>query len=63
MGTLTSVHQHNRFSRKKDSPMHKDTAAGIESILYELVAGWEVFEQILIVDIVNLDNFVIEASE
>lgn len=43
--------------------MHKDTAAGIESILYELVAGWEVFEQILIVDIVNLDNFVIEASE
>lgn len=38
--------------------MDQDTAASIESILYEFVAGFKVFEQVFIVNIVHLHDLV-----
>jgi hypothetical protein len=43
--------------------VHKHAAACVKAILYELVAGWEVFEEILIVHIVHFHNFVSVASK
>lgn len=41
-----------------DLPVYKHTAACIEPILDELVAGLEVLEQILIVDVIDLYDLV-----
>ena len=47
----------------RDLPVHEDTTATIKTILNECVAGWEVFEEVLILDIVNFHNLVIETLE
>lgn len=44
-------------------PMNKNTASRVQSILNEAIAGWEVLQQILVVDIVDLYDFVCEAFE
>ena len=41
--------------------MYKDGAASIQAILDELVAGREVFEQVLVIHVVHLDDLVTEA--
>lgn len=43
--------------------MNKNTASRVQSILNEAIAGWEVLQQILVVDIVDLYDFVCEAFE
>jgi len=41
--------------------VYKDGAASIQAILDELVAGREVFEQVLVIHVVHLDDLVTEA--
>jgi len=43
--------------------MHKYPSASIKTTLYELVAGRKVFQEILVVYIVDLHDFVREAFE
>jgi hypothetical protein len=43
--------------------MNKHCSSCIQPILNELDAGWEVLQQIFIVDIVNLDDLVLEGLE
>lgn len=41
--------------------MHEHTATGVKCILNELVAGWEVFHEVLVVHVINLDDLVRKA--
>ncbi|KAH9834697.1 hypothetical protein Tdes44962_MAKER08609 [Teratosphaeria destructans] len=43
--------------------MHEHAAAGLEGVLDEAIAGGEMLEEILVVDIVDLDQLVLEAVE
>lgn len=45
------------------SPVNKHATTGIKAILNELVASWEVFQQVFVIDIVNFNHFVSEAFE
>ncbi|KAI7002092.1 hypothetical protein KC359_g89 [Hortaea werneckii] len=44
------------------SPMDKYSATSIERILNEVIAGWEVLEQVFIVNVVYLDDLVCKES-
>jgi len=44
-------------------PVHKHTSASLQPTLNELVTSREVFEQILIIDIVDLHDHVIKTLE
>ena len=43
--------------------MHENTSTGVESVLYELVAGREVFEQIVILHIIDFHNFMLQVCK
>ncbi|TKA71080.1 hypothetical protein B0A49_04318 [Cryomyces minteri] len=45
------------------SPMHKNTSSTVEAILDEPVGGGEMFQQILVVNVVNFDDHTLEAGE
>lgn len=47
----------------KDLPVNQDTASSVEPILDELVAGFEVLEQVFIINIVHLYDFVRKVLE
>jgi hypothetical protein len=47
-------------SSYKHLPMNKHCSSCIQPILNELDAGWEVLQQIFVVNIVNLDDLVLE---
>ena len=39
--------------------MDKYAAISIKRVLNEVIAGWEVFEQVFVVDIVHFDDLVV----
>jgi hypothetical protein len=43
---------------RQNQPVNKNTSTRIESILYELVAGGKMFEQIFIIHVIDLHNLV-----
>lgn len=45
------------------SPVHEHPATSIETILYEFVAGREVFQQVFVVNVVDFDYLVSETFE
>ena len=43
--------------------MDKHSATSIKRVLNEVIAGWEVFEQVFVVDIVHFDDLVVIVLE
>jgi len=38
-----------------DVPVHEDSTASIQTLLYEAIGGWQMLQQILVLDIVDFD--------
>lgn len=47
----------------KNSPVDKHSATSIKRVLNEVIAGWEVLEQVFIVDVVYFDDLVVVILE
>ena len=54
-----------KFNRRvSDSlPVHQDSAATIESFLYESIARWEMLKNVLVLDVIHFNNEMLVALE